>query len=363
MPINIAFAADTRTFLKGAGDVETALERTGDALDDLARDGDKAGDKLEQTFREISRKAKDNSDDVGKTYEKNFRQAEDAADRFRRGADDGMRDLNQNAGANAKEFAASWDGSAEGALDSIQGFAAEALEGFGPLGLAGGAALAAAAGAMYAAFQQNAELSEQRISDMYEDMVESGQSFVSEQFLTDELQKIYGKADDAAVKWADLLATVEATGLSQATVARAYAGDTEAGAQLTEALNDKLREQADFARDAAEKGQRLNDAYYDANVALQDVAGSWRDNQAETDNALERVEGYREAVAGLPTNHVLDMEVNTQPGRIGMGDFVREAESRRVAVPVVPDFTEFDRQVANKRPVIEGVFRAGKAAV
>lgn len=355
--IKITLVDDVTSFLRGTQRAEEALDDVADSLDDLARDAQRQGrttgddlargidrgtdrardsvDSMEKSFRDLSRGVQRESKQVG----------DDLGDNIKRGsreASEGLDDLNNNAASNAKEFAASWDGSADGALDSVQGFVAEALEGFGPLGLAGGVALAAAAGAMYTAFSENAAMSEQRIADMYNDMKESGQDFLSGQLIDQQISDIVEGVDGAIRSYDQVKKDAEQVGVSTATMLRAWAGDQGAVTEVLETTRAKQNEILEQFR----SGDLAGADYTKAATALTSVTDGLSDAGSETDVARQKVEDYRAAIAGLPENKVTDVEVNTQPGRMGMGDFYRGIEQARPTVRPNVDTSDADREYA-----------------
>jgi hypothetical protein len=110
--------------------------------------------------------------DVSKSYDK---MAVDAGEATTQMKEDGF--------SNAKEVAASFDGSAESIVDGFQGAAAEMFSGFGPAGAAAGLAAAAGLGLITAEFQKQQEEAEEAAQaswDMAQEMVDAGMYVVTE---------------------------------------------------------------------------------------------------------------------------------------------------------------------------------------
>lgn len=355
-PIEIRLDAET----KGA---ERGIDRAADALDDLVRSLDKAEGAADDAARIIDRDLDSALDEV----RRNAKRAGDAlGDDVRRGADrasDGVKDFKDEAKQSARESAASFSGSFEDIQDLGQEALANVFIGFGPAAGAAGIAAAAGLGALWASINESSEKAEQRIADMYADMIESGMDFVSAQFVTDELEKIYGKADDAAISWGNLQKVVEETGLSQATVARAFAGDSAAGLELTRRLEEQQTSLRDRILEAGEAANNFGErnALMAEGGELTEVAELWDGITGQIDSARERADGYREAVAQIPRSIDTEISANVQLAEVEIERFARSRPS--VRLNVIPDLAEADRAIRNWRPVIEGQVRAGQRVV
>lgn len=319
------FVEDSRSLIRGTQDVERALDDVADSLDDVAREGGRSTDQLERdlrgagdeldvmaregqrttermerSFRDLARTAGRTADDVGDDYRKGYRQAEDSADRFRRAADDASdeagratAEFKDEARQNFSEVASSFTGEMDSAVDLVQGTLGGLAGSLGgPAGLAAGV-LAGIGGAMYRSIVENAELSEERIQQMYEDMAESGLDYASQEFVIEQLRQIYARADEAVIKWEDLQRAAEATGLSQETVARAFAGDAEAAAEFNLRLTERTREQKRAVEDL---GVSSSSTFVEVQGDLGHTADLWEKVQGETDTARTRAEAYRSAV-------------------------------------------------------------------
>lgn len=210
-----------RDFIRGTQDTSRALDKVADSLDDVAKDGAKDVERLERSFRDLTDTAK--------------RETKDAGDSIKKNVGGGLRDLKDEAGQSGREAAASFTGSFDDVGDFAQETLANGLAGFGPIGAAAGIAAAAGLGALWSSIQENAEASEQRISDMYDDMLESGQSFLSESFIRDAVSEL---GRDAG-KFNEALKLSEQTGVSVQTVLRAMVGDQEAINSVVDATNEK----------------------------------------------------------------------------------------------------------------------------
>lgn len=251
--IQLKLLADTSNLIKGSKDAAKSLDGVVDSLEELAREGettersvddnldavarsgDSAGDKLERSFREAfdaaKKESREASRDVSRNTERAFDDAGGRAGEFK-----------DEARANFSEVVSSFDGS----MDSIADLAQGTLGGIagtwlGPAGLIAGAG-AAAFGGLYAAAKANTERTKQRVADMYEDMMESGDKFLSDSY---KLEAYWGilKNDDGAVlsldkanEYAKLL------NISVQEVALAWSGNEEQMTKVIDGLTAKRDE-------------------------------------------------------------------------------------------------------------------------
>jgi methyl-accepting chemotaxis protein len=145
--LSLDITANTREAVRGAKDIGDALGDVADSLDDLAKDGSKSTDKLERSFddtRKETAKVERGFKDLADTAKRESNTAGDAIGRnVKRGTDDaqdGIKEIGNEAASTAKESAASFDGSAASIGDAFQEVAANAFSSFGPAGLIAGVA-------------------------------------------------------------------------------------------------------------------------------------------------------------------------------------------------------------------------------
>ncbi len=260
--INLDADLGVRGFLKGTKDMEEALQDVSDELESTAKEGDKGLEKLSDKLLE-AKKAADNAAKSGENLGKDFKKGTDEAN-------EGVKDLKQNAESNAKEVTASFDGSVESIVDGFQGLAAEAFEGFGPAGLVAGAALAAGIGLATAEFQRSeeaAKLAKERIAALGTAFIESGADVAQVEAFKEALQGIVTNADDAAVKIDDLRKFTEKYGEAVPSVsdfAIAYSGNADAIEKVTSELEKAIaaeKEKNYTTKTGAEQSSKRQDAY------------------------------------------------------------------------------------------------------
>lgn len=364
--LTISLIADVTSFLSGIGKTEEALDDTSSALDDLARDAQKAGrqtgdaladgvadgtDDVQTSFREMARAASRYSKDAG----------DDLGTSVHHGADEaseGLDTLNDNAKSNAKEVAASFDGSADSIAEGFQGLAAEALEGFGPAGVLAGVAAAAGIGLLWKSISEGAAASEQRVSDMYDDLLQSGADYLSKEYVADQIAKIYQGADDAIVKIGELRSLANDADIDEPLLARALVGDAAARAQITTQISEKRLAINEALDEATARGSNMAPALAPAIEALQDieakmsgVAGSAATAQANADMAAR-------AIAGIDASRAAASADDARAKFDGLGRKISELPTSRT-VQLDVDLSLAERSLRTWRPVVIGEFRAG----
>lgn len=277
MPIKIDFISNVTSFLRGTKDTEQALEDVADSLDDVVRDGDRATEKLERGFRDLARQAEKTEDSVKDVGEKGFKAAGENVSNFK-----------DEAVQNFSEVASSFSGNVEDMASGVQGLtgglASALTPGIGiPIAILG-----AAAAVFLENWRKSAEESEERISSMYDDMLESGEGFLSAQFLQQGIATIFG--DPEKIKLAEERA--KSLGATTETVARAMAGDQNAinqllgdRAQMHEEEIGLLVKQSDGSRDAAAAIQKENREFETKYGWMVDINGEYQTAQGRARSA------------------------------------------------------------------------------
>lgn len=356
--IKIAIVDDVSSFLRGTQKMEDALDRFGGSLDDVARDAQSTGDsmarelaggvedgtrdasasvdKLERSFRDLARDssqhARDTGDAISTETEHGAHVAAESVSEFK-----------AEAVSNFSEVASSFTGDMSQAADGVQGILgglAGALP--GPLGIISGL-LGAVGGAWLANWQKNTDEVKQLVSDMFDDMIASGNAYVSEDFINTKVAELVKDTDKLAT--ATTLARLSGIGMRDAL--RAMAGDTDAAARARAGLADveaDLRTQYDQLADkqgaqalyiAAETKvvDGLKGSLDDSSEAAKKAAGQMAAYSIATSDAstsaketTDRLDGIAKAAAGIPA-------VTT------------------TTVKVVPDTTALDRELRKKRSI------------
>lgn len=382
----ISFVSDVREVLRGNEAMEKGFDQTADSLDGLAREAKNAGSKVENSLDDIGDAAKDAGNKIERELEGATKEAGGEADRLEKKFRDAFRDIERHsddasdsvrkdakrieneggesvaefkdeARQNFGEITSSFTGDMDSIVDLAQGtFGGLAGTLTGPLGLAFGG-LAATAGLFYSAWQENAEKTEQRVSDMYEDMRESGLNYLSESYITDQIDAIVSGSEDAVRTYEQVVADAKLLGVNTSTVLRAWSGDQDAINEVIGATNDALDDtSAKFQQGTIDSGE-----FAGTRFQINEVKNGLLDTAEGAAEVADKVGVARQAIAELPSNKTTDVTVNTQPGRMGMGDFYRDPAmfgQRSVDVGMNPRAStaqfqeEADRAARSVRPPV-----------
>lgn len=283
------------SFKDGSKLAGKSVEGLGDEVKTAAKTTDTLGDKASKTFRELGQDAKAAGDKVGKSTKDGFDEASEGAETFK-----------ENAGANAKEVAASFDGTAQGIADGFQGLAAEMLEGFGPVGLAAGVALAVGIGMATSAMQESAEKAtalKQKSVDMLDAIEEVGGDLGKLNYA--DIIKTWGRevmednwlsfwADESTTKFQETAKDAKNAGVDAVTAVKAAAGSADDSRNFLnntgkawQDLTKKIQEGTTYGQmgeeqldDSAQAAKRQRDA-------LSDLRGQAEDNIKTTEGAVQ----------------------------------------------------------------------------
>ena len=242
--IVINFISDIRRFLKGTDDVGEALDQVSDSLDDVARDGDKATEKLERSFKDLTKVVDRESDEAGDKMVRNFKRSGDRVESQ-------LDEVTNEAKQNAAEMFSSFDGSFESIADAAQSTLGGLVGGLrGIPAIAAVAAGAAGLGLVTTTIidqLDSAKELKQSLAEAYKAAAEEGRNYLDEATIIAAAAEILfdsAKRDAAA-------ADADKIGVDTNTYIRALAGDADALEyaiqQATSASGDLVRE-LDFAR-------------------------------------------------------------------------------------------------------------------
>lgn len=248
--INISLVSNVRDFIKGTKDSSAALEDVVESLEDVAREGDTLARKNDQNMREVAKDGEQASEKLERSFRDAFDTAkkesrnsmDDVSRNTRRSMDDStdhVRAFKDEARQNFSEVASSFDGTTEGILNGVQGLSGGLAMSMGPAGV-GIAALGAGAAAVYSMWDETSRKTEQRVSEMYEDMIQSGMDYLSQEMIIQRVKDIVAGNEDAVIQMETVAAVQEATGRTQAEIIAAAAGDLEARANVIDSLTGVL---------------------------------------------------------------------------------------------------------------------------
>jgi len=293
--VKLDLTTDTSEFKKGMKGAEEIIESVGDTFDDLAKDAEGAAEDMEKSFADYARETKQEASKLGKEISGSYdKAADDVGEATTQMKDDSF--------SNAKEVAASFDGSAESIVDGFQGAAAEMFSGFGPAGAAAGLAAAAGLGLVSAELNKQKEEAAKVAEatwDMAQQMVEAGVYMVTENQKIEAFEALVGDQeqrdkfkqdlDNLGISWTDFVAAQVGLGDKRAEVEdqiNGYYDDQIANlGEITafdeekqraasayrreqEDLLDPIRRQAEIQQDAVNTALDIRRTYRDVGVEL-----------------------------------------------------------------------------------------------
>lgn len=374
MAIKIPFLSDMGDFIRGLRNGSTSVDELAGTLDDLGADAGRTStvvgrelqdvaDDARDSARTVERKFSEAFDTVKAESRQSFRSVGDVAKDESHRAGEATSEFKDEARQNFGEIASSFSGDMASAGDLVQGtLGGLAGSMAGPVGLALGG-LSILGGAFAAKWQESAAKVEQRISDMYDDMLQSGADFLSKDYISGELQKIYKGADDAAIKVGELRDLAASAEISEPLLARALVGDEAARAQITSEIAAKRLAINEALDDATARGENLAPALSPAIQALQDVEDKVQGTAAGFTQAQANADAARAAIAGVSdaTRGVAASAEDARGKFDGIGRSLAGLPSS-VRVSVEPDFTVFDRLLRNKTGSV-GVYVTPRAGI
>lgn len=279
--ISISVASDTRDFTKGikSGVIEP-LDDVQDALKDAGKAGDKAGDQLQDAMKDAQRqteKLEKAHDDLNQAIQrgssKSSRAMSDDAKKAAKETNETMDTVKESATSNLGETLGSFDGTAQGFVDGLQGLFGDFAQDLGPAGIAIGAAGGLAIGLISKALGDGEEATEeykQKVSELTSTLIDSGTRGASAlQDQVDALKDLASNTDDPTTNLAALEKAVQNTQISFRDLASGLAG-TDRGA-ITESLkqvNEQLAENKEKLRGSVDSVDAYGNTAGDLDVAL-----------------------------------------------------------------------------------------------
>ena len=358
--ISIGIASDTRAFATGVrSGVLQPLEDVEKALDGVERAGDDATAELvggfkgaQRATKDLERENRDLADTIQREARKSSRAIRDIDEDGLQGFRDGVRNTKEEAIQNFSEVASSFDGSMTGAIDGVQGTLgglAAALG--GPVGLALGG-LGLVAGTVASQWATSADQVAQDWQEMYDDMVESGANFLSQDLINQKIRDIaadQGKTN-AAIEEGRVI------GENWLTVIRAQAGDMDALREVLTGARGELElqntAQEEFIAKNGEESAAIADKQgqleiliekYSRMVTAQDGAASAADTarramdesaaaNGRTADSLDRV---ADSANAIPNGKTVTVSADTAAFNAAMEQIRRNRYSTSVGIDVV----------------------------
>lgn len=300
--IEIGVASETKAFKQG---VETGIIKPlEDAVDQLTELGKAKGpeelekglEQAQDASKKLQRETKETADKIESQFRESYRSVARSADTNLDRAKNATRSLKDEALQNFGEVASSFDGTMQGVADGVQGTLGGAAVAIGGAGGVALGLLGAAGGAMLTQIADDAEVAKEKVNDALNDMIASGNNFVSQQFLTQGIKDVLDDPDLSAKAqaWADEI------GVPITDVVAALAGVPEAVTKVTDAV-EAANQRTAAASDGTREGARLAAAEIDIRNQLVDKIG---EQTAAVGTAADKAIIYRaatEALAGSQT--------------------------------------------------------------
>lgn len=223
MALKIDILANTRQLQQEMKKAGASVEDITDALDDVTKQGEKGTEKLESSFKELSRQAKKTEADVKDVGDKGFKKATGAGAEFK---DETL--------SNLSEVTSSFDGSMESIGELVQGTLGGVAANIPGIGLAAGA-VAVGVGGITARFTELGEESKRIKGDIINDALEIGDA-LDKEAVDARVRDILGTEN--TMKQAQLLAEILEINVGQA--ALALAGDFDSAGVSLQTVRDGL---------------------------------------------------------------------------------------------------------------------------
>lgn len=378
MPIKISVIDDFSSIFRGTRKLGEEFEKVADSLDDVARDAQRAGDdvgrglergvagasdsadRLERTFadmaRDTQRSAKRTGDDLGDGIRDGARKAGRALDDLGDEADDSFdrvrekgREAADELGQTGREAAASFSGGFDDVADLAQEALANVPAALGPIGLAAGVAAGAGAGVFLTQWQEAAEAAEQRMTDMYNDFLESGADYLSKEFISQEIAKIYEGAPEALIKVKELRDMAAAADIPEPLLARALVGDAASRAEVSTQIAAKRLEASTAIDEAFAKGRSAT-PWTELLSQLDRVQDQLDKTGDAASTAQSNADAARAAIAGIDASNAARSADEARAKFDGLGREIEELpSSKTITARVIADMSDVDRQLARQR--------------
>lgn len=256
----------------------------------------------------------------------------------------------------------------EDAIDGVIEVAAEAAQALpGPFALAGTAIVTTAAG-FYGEWKKRLEQIAEDASAMYEDLTESGESFLSNEFFQTQLHEFFnpmGESYDANIKKIKLLEDLGIPSEQAALAMVGYGDDTEAVlARVNAAIERNSEIRIDSERKYSTEQQRTA---AEATLAYDEIRKALEDTQQSTQTARDATDRYRDSLDALPEKVETDVDVSDNGSIRNTQHAINRVRGRNVPVWVYADpysINQLYNTVAGLRlPAKVVQVRYGQAAV
>jgi hypothetical protein len=303
--ISIPIAGETREFARAIQTgVVAPLEDADDAVKNIGRDASRL-DELERNMKDAQKatsKYEDELRDAIETQRRAARGARDIGDDAQVGfhkAGEHVSEFKDEARANFSEVTSSFDGSMQSVLDLAQGtFGGLAGSIAGPIGIAAGLGAAVLGGvftSMATSADENAQKAEERISEMYDDFLESGNNYRTKDQVADAIKELVSDTD----KWKKAQDDAKTSGLDVSLILQAQAGDAGALAQVQATLAEKYAAAEEAAGKYLNQKAPQAQAANQEKLALQDLVTEYTNYSGQSQTAAQKADAVRDALSNL----------------------------------------------------------------
>lgn len=373
---NFSIDFDSSQFKRGSDDAAASLEKLSESLTDVERSdvsdvergvkdlGDAAdtssrqADDLARQFSDTFQKARDDSRDAGEVMGENLEGPLTATQ-------DMMNEVRASIGESMGELAGSFAENGfnmEDAIDGVVEVAAEAAQALpGPFGIAGSALVATAAG-VYGEWKARLEAISERASEMYDDMIESGADFLSNEFFQGQLRELFnpmGESFESNMEKIDILGKL---GIPTDEAARAMVGYGDESDAALEKVRDAINEMINTTDRSTGAWAELEGTGLNALNGLQN---DLEDSRKSTVIAEGAVRDYRDSIAEIPKNKDTDVNVDDKGSVKTTQDAIDAMRGKDVTVNVKGDMSSLIYDIGIFRPPsveVPVTFRYGEGA-
>ncbi len=349
--IGINFYADTEQVEEGSRTVQSALREVDEASRSTARS-------QERDFEKVDRAAQNTAKNIDFIPGVFVDWETESDSRTKRIADD-LDGVDTKAGDLAGTVKGSlsgafqdWDGTAEGAVQSV-GRGLEGLAGLIP-GVGGliGAGLGVVVSEWAQSWGDTATENENRVRAMYDDMIESGDRFLSESLIQSQISEIINDSQ----RLDEVRQRAEDAGIALDTMLAAEAGSKSALEEVLGRVNDAVATNVDLQRDGTFESQEQLVAVENQLTRLQAVQDHLNDIDSAQDGVVNKAELYDRAVDAA-RGHLEDQKEAIQIRNRLLAETPAVVNTR-----LEVDDSELERKLSQRRTIrlnIEGMDRNG----
>ena len=349
--IGLVFTADTTSVEEGSRTVQSALDEVNEASRSTARS-------QERDFEQVDRAAKNTAKNIDfipgvfvdwetESDSRTKRISEDIE-----GVESSAGDLAGTVKGSLSSAFQDWDGTAEGAVSSV-GRSLEGLAGLIP-GIGGliGAGLGVVVSEWAQSWGDAAEENKKNTREMYDDMIASGDRFLSESLVQQKISEIINDSQ----KLDEVRQRAQDAGIALDTMLAAEAGSKSALEEVLGRVNAAVEENVELQRDGTFESQEQLVAVENQLTRLQGVQDRLNEIASAQDGVVNKAELYDRAVDAARGNLEAQQEAIQIRNRL-LGETPAVVNTR-----LDVDDSELERKLRQDRTIrvnLEGYARNG----